>query len=209
MTYTGIYYDEKGNAREVSITEEDSREALRNDRKEVMRRYNPKRVSVREVMAKPGEALRLEMTVHAKSHYLISSDDATPKECDSMTVTVVCFLGYPVVQVKAFYPSNHYLASLNVFRSGDACIDKWVIMESSLITVMDKLARDMIHFTEITREDSKANSSLWPWYERCKNNGEFPTIPPVELFAPEMTALPPRRAASKPVSAPPLPGRRH
>ncbi len=210
MNYTGTYIDEEGNSKTITITEDDSRVALKNDTEELKRRFNPTRVSIKEVMRKPGEAARIEITVHAKTDYLSSGIDVTPKECDSMTATMICYPGYPVVKMKAFYPSDHYLASLNVFASGDACIDEWKITTSSLLTVADKLVRDMVHDPNVTREDSRANSKLQSWYTENKNAGRFPTIHPKLLYAPELTALPPRKVTVKPVTAPPpLPGRHH
>ena len=183
MNYTDTYIDEEGNSKTITITEDDSRVALKNDTEELKRRFNPTRVSIKEV---------------------------TPKECDSMTATMICYPGYPVVKMKAFYPSDHYLASLNVFASGDACIDEWKITTSSLLTVADKLVRDMVHDPNVTREDSRANSKLQSWYTENKNAGRFPTIHPKLLYAPELTALPPRKVTVKPVTAPPpLPGRHH
>ena len=208
MNYTGTYIDEEGCSKTLTITEEDSRVALKNDIEELKRRYNSSRVSIKEVVRKPGEATRIEITVHAKTDYLTSGVDVSPKECNSMTATMVCYPGYPVVKMKAFYPPDHYLASLNVFASGDACIDEWRITTSSLLTVADKLVHDMIHDPNVTREKSRANSKLQSWYTENKNAGRFPTIPPKLLYAPELTALPPRRVANKPVFAPPLPRRR-
>ena len=209
MSYTANYTDEKGKTREVSITEEDSVAALKNDYQEIVRRYNPKYVTIQRVQAKAGEAMHLKITVKAPSHYLNSNDDRSPKPCKSMTVDIICYPGYPLRSVSASYASDHYLASPNVFRSGSACIDTWIPFTSSLTTVVDKLVRDMIHAPGVTRYDSMANSSVAQWHKDSVAAGRFPTIHPKTLYAPEMTALPPRRAASKPVSAPPLPGRRH
>lgn len=210
MNYTGTYIDEEGNNKTITITDEDSRIALKNDTEELRRRFNPARVSIKEVMRRPGEAARIEITVHARTDYLTSCLDIDPKECYSMTATMICYPGYPVVKMKAFYPSDHYLASLNVFASGDACIDEWKITTSSLLTVADKLVHDMVHDPNVTREDSRANSKLQLWYTENKNAGRFPTIQPNFLYAPEMTALPPRRAAIKSgTTPPPLPGRKH
>ena len=116
---------------------------------------------------------------------------------------------YPLKSVSASYASDHYLASPNVFRSGKACIDTWIPFTSSLTTVVDKLVHDMVHDPIVTRYDSMANSSVAQWHKDGVAAGRFPTIHPKLLYAPEMTALPPRRVASKLVSAPPLPVRRH
>lgn len=210
MNYTGTYIDEEGNSRTITITEEDSRIALKNDAEELLRRYNPARVKIREVRRLPGEAARFEITVIAESDYLTSNDDINPKKCDSMTVTMVCYPGYPVVKMRAFYQQDHYLASLNVYPFAAACIDEWKITVSSMLTVADKLIHDIIHDPNVTREDSVANKELLPWYIKNKKAGRFPTIHPKLLYASDMTALPPRRTMSKPVPAPPpLPGKRH
>lgn len=209
MSYTTNYTDEYGHTREVSITEEDSAEALKNDYQEIVRKYNPKYVTIQRVQAKAGEAMHLKVTVKAPSHYLITNEDSSPKACESMTADIICYPGYPLKSVSASYASDHYLASPNVFRSGKACIDTWIPFTSSLTTVVDKLVHDMVHDPIVTRYDSMANSSVAQWHKDGVAAGRFPTIHPKLLYAPEMTALPPRRVASKLVSAPPLPVRRH
>lgn len=209
MSYSAKYTDENGAERMISVTEEDSREALKNDYNAIMRIYDPKYVKIRKVRAEPGEALHLKVTVNAPTHYLDGPEDAKPKECSSMTVDIICYPGYPLRAVRAHYDEHRYLASLNVFRSGDACIDRWIPMTSSLITVTEKLVRDMIHDTSVTREDSRANSSVSNWYSDCVSKGKFPVVEPKLLFAPEQTALPPRRTARSVHEAPPpMPRRR-
>lgn len=210
MSYAANYTDESGRTREVSITEEDSAEALKNDYQEILRKYDPKVVMIQRVQAQAGEALHLKVTVKAPSHYLTTKEDSTPKACDSMTANIICYPGYPLKSVSAYYAPKRYLASPNVFRSGSACIDTWIPFTSSLTTVVDKLVHDMIHDPAVTRYDSMANSSVAQWHRDGVAAGRFPTLSPKRLYAPEVTALPPRRAASKPVTAPPpLPGRHH
>ena len=209
MSYKANYTDEYGNTREVSITEEDSVEALKNDYQEIVRKYNPKYVTIQRVQAKVGEALHLKVTVNAPSHFLVSYEDNLPKECGSMTVDVICYPGYPLKSITAAYSKDHYLASPNVFRFGSACIDNWIPFTSSLTTVVDKLLRDMIHDPSVTRYDSMANCSIERWHKSGVASGVFPTIFPKLLYAPELTTLPPRRVVCKPVFAPPLPVRRH
>ena len=70
MVYTGTYIDENGVGHEISLTEEDSIEALKNDRDALLRRYNTQRVTVRQVKAQEGEAMRFQLTLHAPTHYL-------------------------------------------------------------------------------------------------------------------------------------------
>lgn len=204
MKYTTNYADGKGNVREVSITADDSAEALKNDYDEIIRKYNPRYVTISRIRAERGEAMHLKLTVHAPSHYLSSSDDVSPKECQSMTADIICYPGYPLKAVSAFYAKDHYLASPNVFRSGQACIDTWIPFKSSLTTVVEKLLRDMIHDPNVTRYDSPANSSIAQWHKDGVAAKRFPTIQPGLLYASEAAALPPRR---KPLSPPPLPGR--
>ena len=73
MSYTTNYTDEYGHTREVSITEEDSAEALKNDYLEIVRKYNPKYLTSQRVQAKAGEAMHLKVTVKAPSHYLTAN----------------------------------------------------------------------------------------------------------------------------------------
>lgn len=209
MSYKTNYTDEYGQTREVSITENDSAEALKNDYQEIVRRYSPEYVTIQRIKANVGEAMHLRITVNAPSHYLTTSEDSLPKACESMSADIICYPGYPLKSVSASYASDHYLASPNVFRSGNACIDTWIPFTSSLTTVVDKLVHDMIHDPCVTRYESMANSSVAQWHKDGVAAGRFPTIHPKLLYAPEITALPPRRVASKPISAPPLPGRRH
>lgn len=209
MSYSVNYTDETGKTREVSITEEDSVEALKNDYQEIVRKYNPKYVAIQRVYAHAGEALHLKVTVKAPSHYLETNEDASPKACESMTVDIICYPGYPIKAISAAYAADHYLASPNVFRSGSACIDNWIPFTSSLTTVVDKLVRDMIHDPSVTRYDSIANSMMEQWHQNSVSAGQFPTINPKLLYTPELTALPPRTTAVKPaVAPPPLPNRR-
>lgn len=209
MSYTTNYTDEYGHTREVSITEDDSAEALKNDFQEIVRKYNPKYVTIQRVQTEAGEAMHLKVTVNAPSHYLTSREDSSPKACESMTADIICYPGYPLKSVTASYASDHYLASPNVFRNGSACIDNWIPFTSSLTTVVDKLVRDMIHDPGVTRYDSMANASMSKWHKDGVAARCFPTIHPKLLYAPELTALPPRRPLGKLVFVKPLPVRRH
>lgn len=208
MSYSVSYRDEAGNVRKETITEDDSREALKNDYREIVRRYDPRYVSIERMQAQPGEALHLKVTVNAPSHYLTGIEDTVPKACGSMSAEIVCYPGYPLKAVSARYASDRYLASPNVFRRGNACIDAWIPFTSSLTTVADKLIRDMVHDPSVTRYDSMANVNVAKWHRDGVAAGKFPTIPTKLLYAPEVTALPPRRTAASATAPPPLPGRR-
>ncbi len=209
--YTLNYKDEQGVEKEARITETDSNEALSNDYKELMRRFS-NLVTFRRLKTKEGEALHLEGTLKAPSHYLTSNTDTNPKPCSSMVFHIICYPGYPLKGVTAYYDSNHYLASPNVFRSGNACIDTWVPFTSSMITVADKLLRDMIHDPEVTRYESMANSDMKQWHMKGVEEGRFPTIEPKLLYASELPAMPARRTETKTKvtgrSLPALPRRR-
>lgn len=209
MSYTANYTDEYGNTKQASITAEDSAEALINDYHEIVRKYNSKYVTIQREQTELGEALHLKVTVKAPSHYLTGSSDTSPKACKSMTADIICYPGYPLKSVAAYYAEDRYLASPNVFRSGGACIDKWIPFTSSLITVVDKLVRDMIHDPSVTRYDSMANSSMAAWHKDGVAAKQFPTISPKLLYAPEVPMLPPRKPHQSAIAPPPLPGRRH
>lgn len=209
MKYTVQYTDERGNKRNISITEADSFEALKNDYMEIIGKYNPKYVTIQRTRAKTGEAMHLIVNVKAPSHYLVTSEDTMPKACNLMSVDIIAYPGYPLEAVRALYPSDHYLASPNVFRSGHACIDNWVPFTSSLTTVVDKLVNDMIHNPIVTKYNSVANREMVQWHKDGVATRRFPTMDPKLLYTREATHLPPRGAASKPTSAPPLPKKRY
>ncbi len=193
------FEDENGIRRTISISRKDTIEAVKNDYSEIIKRYNPNIVSFNRCQTKAGEALRLEVTVHAPSHYLTKTNGTEPKPCDSMSATILVKTGYPVTSIEAFYDPDHYLASPNVFRSGHACIDTWVPFKSSLVTVVDKLVRDMIHDPEVTRYDSMANHAMESWHKKGARENRFSTIDPHKLYKQTSRALPPK-SANKPVA---------
>jgi len=208
MSYSAIYTDEVGASRTIEISSDDSIEALKNDFEEITRKYNTDYVEISRIKANPGEALHIKVKVLAPSHYLASYDDTEPKACNSMEVDIICRPGYPVEAIRAYYDTNHYLASPNVFRSGSACIDRWIPFKSSLTTVVDKLIRDMVHDPSVTRYDSLANGNMLQWHKDGVASNLFPTIDLKLLYSPDLLALPQRRKptiSSKEVPA--LPGR--
>ena len=79
MSYSTTYTDEMGHTREVSITDDDSQEALKNDYEEILRKYNSKYVMIERLQAKAGEAMHLKVTVNAPSHYLTTNEIHHPK----------------------------------------------------------------------------------------------------------------------------------
>ena len=183
MRFSVAYTDKNGVSRMHTLKKSESAEALKNDYYELMRTYDKRYVKIERIRAEYGEALHLRITVYARSHYLTSLFDKRPKVCESMSVEVICYPGYPLKAVTAKYDRNHYLASPNVFKSGIACIDRWKPLKSSLLTVVEKLVMDIIHNPTVTRYDSMANSELSEWhYKGCKS-GEFPTVDPALLYA--------------------------
>ncbi len=215
MIYTGVYTDCEGNSVRVRVTENESLQAVENDFCELKRRYNPKYVTIERLEEGAGERLHLKITVNAPSHYLTSPEDVLPKSCSDMSFELVAYPGYPIKEVSAFYNPQRYLASPNVFRSGDACIDDWIVLKSSLVSVADKLINDIIHNPNVTRYDSPANSDMIDWHSENCEKGAFPTIEPKLLDASEaVAALPARRnngmssAGVNSTSAPALPKRR-
>lgn len=201
MGYSTTYTDENGVSRAVSISDADSREAIKNDYAEIMKRYHPDRVRIQRIQTKPGEELHLRVTTLAPSHYLESSTDTNPKACDSMAVDIIVYLGYPLKAVSACYPANHYLASPNVYPSGRCCINTWIPYVSSLLTVVEKLVMDMIHWKEVTIYSPPANASMVKWHKDGVAEGRFPTIQPKLLRRLAPRALP----VSKPRTAAPVP----
>ena len=101
MAYSTTYTDERGSSVPVSISDGESREAIRNDWNVLRGMFNPRYVTVEEVACELGEEFRFRITVHAPSHYLTDRDDASPKSCSSMSAEVAVFLGYPLKSVKA------------------------------------------------------------------------------------------------------------
>ena len=87
MAYSTTYTDERGSSVPVSISDEESREAIRNDWNVLRGMFNPRYVTVEEAACESGEEFRFRITVHAPSHYLTDRDDASPKSCSSMSAT--------------------------------------------------------------------------------------------------------------------------
>lgn len=173
----------------VSVTAEDTIEALKNDYLQLMRMYNPKYVSIQRVQAGKGEALHLKVTVNAPSHYLASEDDITPKACNSMTADIVCYYNYPIRAISAYYAKDHYLASPNVYRSGLADIGTWIPFTYSIVTVVERLICDMIHDPVVTRYDSASNYYMVSWHKQGVLSGSFPTINYKMLYSIEYNTL--------------------
>lgn len=180
----------------ITITDADSRLAVQNAVAAVRKAYNPKYVTIQEIAPQAGELTRLRVTVNAPTHYLSSFEDTTPKPCSSMYVDIAVPLGYPIQALSAAYQPDHRLASPNVFKNGNACIDGWRPFVSSLESTVEKLVNDIVHNPCVSNYDSPANSALIDWHKRGVAAHEFPTMDPALLHAPERRPLPPRNAAA-------------
>lgn len=185
MIYSAAYQDERGAEKRAVITDADSVAALKNDYLELMRTYDPRVVRIVRLKAAPGEALHLQVTVLAPSHYLNAPADRQPKPCSAMSVELCCYPGYPLTAIRASYRGTCRLASPNVFSFGAACIDTWKPFVSSLNTTVDKLVRDIIHDPAVSRYESPACPELIEWHRQGAAEKRFPTIAPKRLYAPE------------------------
>ena len=73
MSYSTNYTDEYGHTREVSITEEDSAEALKNDYQEIVRKYNPKYVTTQRRQTWLNIKLQKQMNIiHMNFRHIMS-----------------------------------------------------------------------------------------------------------------------------------------
>ncbi len=207
MSYSANYVDEHGKSHIISVSDSESREALKNDYNTIIKKYNPEIVTIERLKANPGEELHMKITVNAPSHYLVSQDDTKPKPCNSTSFEIIVYLGYPLKSISAFYPKDRYLASPNVFRSGVACIDHWIPLVSSLVTVVEKLIMDVIHNSNVTRYDSMANPTLEKWHKEGVAEKRFPTMNLSKIYTPAMVPLPSRSERIISSDAPPLPRR--
>lgn len=200
--YQALYTDENGKSRTVTISKEDSVEAIKNDCEVLLKKFNKKRVEITEIPPAPGMAKHFLITVKAPTHYLSGSTDFNPKKCEELSFHLEVYFGYPLVKVKAYYPVERRLASINVFSNGNACIGDWKVYKSSVLTVVEKMVHDIIHDPAVANADSKATSYLTNWWKKELEAGKFPTIPSKELYADDNA---PRLGAHNP---PPLPIKR-
>lgn len=208
MGYSANYVDEHGKKHVISITDNESREALKNDYNKIIKKYNPEIVNIERMMANRGEELHLKINVNAPSDYLESQDDSNPKPCNpTPPAEIIVYLGYPLKAIKAFYPNNRFLASLHVWNSGIICIDHWILLTSSLETVTEKIIMDMIHNPMVVRYDSMANRHLEKWYREGVSSGRFPTINPAMIYASKEVPLPARNERAMSSAVPALPVR--
>lgn len=173
------------NGKEIILTDTDSTAAMDNDIAELKLRYNPNYVTIEELTPTGVARKFLRVTLRARTHYLTSREDRSPKTTDSITFFVEIFPGYPIKSVHAYYPNDKYLASPNVFPSGDCCLDGWTPFSSTLTGTVDKLLIDAVHNPSGTLYGSAANHYMIDWHKRGVASGEFPTLPLKQLYRPE------------------------
>ena len=102
MSYSATYIDEKGRSQTVTISDDESQEALRNDYQALMKKYNPKYVTIERCRAEAGEELHLRITVKAPTHYLSDAKETAPTSFSAERVDVVEYRGYQLKDVGAF-----------------------------------------------------------------------------------------------------------
>lgn len=198
-------------ASEYRVTYEDSVEALKNELREIKETYDPNIVVIENERAPEGNLCLLKFTVKVPSFYLETEDDTNPKPASEMKFYIQVPSGFPKVKPLVFYPPNHRLASVNVFRNGHQCIDEWKD-SSSLDGTVRKTLLDIIHDPVVTRYSSMANSSLEKWQKQKTEEGVLPTFETGRLFrkknigTPELPTRKPASSSGK--NIPPLPTRR-
>lgn len=187
------------------ISSEDSVEALRNDYYALINAFNSNIVHIDRESAPIGTMCLLKITVKAPSHILSTEDDIHPKPVNELSFRIQVMNGYPLTKPRVFYPPDHRLASVNVFRTGAQCVDEW-LQYSSLVTLAEKTIRDIIHDPNVSRYESMAYSPLKVWQKTMVENGTFPTIDVNQLFKGAVNANTTiRLSGGKITSNPPLP----
>lgn len=199
---------------EYTITAEDSIEALRNEYRDILEKFNPRYVKVERESAPEGTLCLLKITVNAPTFYLNSEKDTNPKPTDGLTFYVKVHNGFPKVKPNVYYPVEKHLASVNVFRNGTQCIDEWTA-NSTLVEAVEKTIRDIVHEPVVANYDSMANTDVCEWQKAKTASGAFPTIDMALLYKPEtkqrpsMPSMPAQKIGrSRRInSTPPLPNR--
>lgn len=145
-------------------------------------------VRILRLKAPEGSICLWRFDVNAKSHYLESENDTDPKETNLTTFWLDVKDGYPKSKPLVYYEPNHRLASVNVFRNGVQCIDEWHYDEeyagnnSSLLMVVEKTIKDIIHEPSVSRFDSMAYVPLADWQKKNIESKAFPTCKLSHVF---------------------------
>lgn len=184
------------------LTTDLSREAYDRDKAELLNAFNPRYVTIDEMPTPDGCLGLFQITVHAPSDILTYEDDKEPKPVDELEFFIRVNEYYPAISPTVYFAPNRRLASVNTYRSGKECIDKWG-KYSSLRSIAEKTIRDIIHDPEVTKYESMAYGVLKDWQQSKVASGAFPTLKPPSLILRE-SADP--VGASGPANPPPLPG---
>lgn len=195
-------------------TQQESLEALVNDWKDLCMAFNPDIVSLQREQAPEGAMLLVKVTVHAPSYEIVDGGDDTPQRVEQQDFRLLVYNGYPAVKPKVYFGPKSRNASVNCFQSKTQCTDEWGPY-SSLLTLVEKTVKDIIHDPSVTRYNSMAYGALEHWQREMTSKGILPTIPPERIYfrkTPVLPSLPKKTAVSvkpvqKTVSPPPLPVR--
>jgi len=173
------------------MTNEDKVDILKNEYRDMLEMVTNK-VNIKSIDPKPGFIAQFEVTVNAPSYYITGSGDTNPKPTDQMKFYVEIPEEYPdKAGPHVYYAQGKYLASINAYRNGSQCIDKWVYdpehagRNTTLSGAVRKTIMDIIHDPTVSRYDSMANSSLESWQRSKTSSGEFPTCRLSELIRPD------------------------
>lgn len=182
------------------MTDEEKREMLVNEIRDVLLLVSDK-VKINEIETDDYLA-RFEVKVQAPTYYLTGSTDNNPKPTNEIIFYVDIPDNYPVDGPHVYYSPDKYLASINTYKSGTQCIDKWEYhpehagANTTLVGTIRKTVMDIIHDPSVSRYDSMANSKLADWQREKTASGELPTCRLSELLKTEEETAPSKLPAS-------------
>lgn len=188
-----------------NITADESREALRNDLRELLEMFNPQLVRIEELTAPAGSMYLAKITLLAPCYIVTSENDTEPKRVESNWFYLDVLDGYPKTKPKVYFDYNRRNAGMNTFVSGAECIDMWRA-NSSIGNAVEKTLRDMIHDPDVSNEKSPACSALIAWQKELTVRGILPTIKPPSRLVDRSAVSAPMIPSTTRISPPPLPG---
>lgn len=171
------------------LSDDELREILKNEYRD-MRNLCTNKVEVSRVPVREGSGVlvHFKIIVHAKTYYLTTEDDTTPKDTNQIIFFIRVNSGYPKVKPDVYFEKGKRLAGVNTFRNGFECIDAWLYDEehasnnSTLAGTMRKTIMDVIHVASVTRYDSMANRALEEWQRDMTKKGLLPSCDPAKIF---------------------------
>ena len=176
-------------------------ERLENNLEELECYFNSKYVTITHLQERDGEMKLLRVDAKVPC-YIIKQGSSHPVYANGISFLVSVPSGFPNVKPRVYYGNKQRLASVNVFRSGEQCTDKWKVKNSSLRSIVEKTLRDIVHDTSVTNYKSMADKTLESWQRAMENSRKLPTMNPALLFAQNNILSTPKEATS---SAPPMP----